>query len=330
MKAEGLMESGWPGQTRGRILLIDDDPTLGAYLARVLQTHGHFEVSRELGPASALIEEVITEVQPTVGYAHGIHDVRQDHRNAHRAAMVAARKVGQVYCQSPSATIDFRRAHFMPIDRYIGVKLSTIDMFGSQVAVRDYLEPAVIEPTARYWARFGGDSPAEAFEVVRHWLRVLVTGAGGPAAIAVMKSLGRDDSVELLAADVDVVVPTVDAELRPLARDIFAAAGIATARASGLIVQEFLPGQEYSIDVLADSSGYVIAAVPRIWERVDSGVSVGGRTVHDSELERSALDSLFGRPVPRQMNFREPAVIRFLDERFIDPAEITATRMVMA
>jgi hypothetical protein len=89
-------------------------------------------------------------------------------------------------------------------------------------------------------------------------LRVLVTGAGGPAAIAAMKSLRADPSVELLAADmdpwaaglylvppeartlvpagaapdftvallarcralgVDVVLPTVDAELRPLARD---------------------------------------------------------------------------------------------------------------
>src|SRR6202030_1697637 len=33
--------------------------------------------------------------------------------------------------------------------------------------------------------------------------RVLVTGAGGPAAIAAMKSLGADPSVELLAADMD-------------------------------------------------------------------------------------------------------------------------------
>src|ERR1039458_5315119 len=87
-------------------------------------------------------------------------------------------------------------------------------------------------------------------------LRVLVTGAGGPAAIAVMKSLRPDPAVELIAADmdpwaaglyllppdrrtllpaggaptfvtvllercldmlVDVVIPTVDAELRPLA-----------------------------------------------------------------------------------------------------------------
>ncbi len=90
-------------------------------------------------------------------------------------------------------------------------------------------------------------------------------GAGGPAAIAAMKSLSADPSVELLAADmdpwaaglylvpplartlipagaapdftdvllarcralgVDVVLPTVDAELRPLAgaRAPFAAA----------------------------------------------------------------------------------------------------------
>jgi two-component system, NtrC family, response regulator HydG len=120
-------------------------------------------------PTVALIEEVIAEVQPTVVYTHSVHDVSQDHRNAHRAAMVAAGKVGQVYCyQSPSATIDFHPAHFVAIDQHIGTKLSTLDIFGSQVAARDYLEPAVIESTARYWARFCGGSHAEAFEVVRH------------------------------------------------------------------------------------------------------------------------------------------------------------------
>ena len=97
--------------------------------------------------------------------------------------------------------------------------------------------------------------------------RVLVTGAGGPAAIAAMRSLRSDHTIELLAADmdpwaaglylvppgaaalipagaapgfadsllatcvalgVDIVLPTVDAELRPLAaaREKFAAAGI--------------------------------------------------------------------------------------------------------
>ena len=319
-------------------------------------------------------------------------------------------------------------------------------------------------------------------------LRVLVTGAGGPAAIAAMKSLRADESVELLAADmdpwaaglylvppwartlipagaapgfadalltrcltlgVDVILPTVDAELRPLAhaRDAFAAVGIdlllapaaaldiildklslaehcagvvrvprtelfgpsvdpaswtypvivkprqgsgsrgiitvasaaelaALDRSPSLIVQEFLPGEEYSVDVLADAAGHVIASVPRLRARVDSGVSVGGRTVHDPEVEwfgravaqatgvtfvanvqckrdhdgspallevnprmpgtlgltiasgvdmpRLALAALLGREVPASLDFRERAVVRFLDERFIDPAEISA------
>jgi carbamoyl-phosphate synthase large subunit len=321
-------------------------------------------------------------------------------------------------------------------------------------------------------------------------LRVLVTGAGGPAAIAAMKSLRAEDSVELLAADmdpwaaglylvppaertlipagaapgftdallarcltlgVDVILPTVDAELRPLAhaRETFKAAGIdlllapasaldiildklllaehcadvvrvprtellgpsvdpsswtypvivkpregsgsrgvmavdsaaklaelaALDRSARLIIQEFLPGEEYSVDVLADASGRVVASVPRLRARVDSGVSVGGRTVHDDEVEwfgrtvaqatgvtfvanvqckrdrggspallevnprmpgtlgltiasgvdmpRLALASLLGRPLPTTIGFRDLAVIRFLDERFVDPADIS-------
>jgi carbamoyl-phosphate synthase large subunit len=325
-------------------------------------------------------------------------------------------------------------------------------------------------------------------------LRVLVTGAGGPAAIAAMKSLRADDTVELLAADmdpwaaglylvptwartlipagaapgfadallnrcltlgVDIVLPTVDAELRPLAgaRGKFAAGGIelllapaaaldvildklilvqhcadvvrvprtevfgprvdpaqwtypvivkprqgsgsrgvvivgsaaelaALDRSAELIIQEFLPGEEYSVDVLADAGGRVVASVPRLRARVDSGVSVGGRTVHDPEVEafgravaqatgvtfvanvqckrdasgapallevnprmpgtlgltiasgvdmpRLALAALLGKPLPETIGFCERAVVRFLDERFIDPAEITGVGLALA
>ena len=325
-------------------------------------------------------------------------------------------------------------------------------------------------------------------------LRVLVTGAGGPAAIAAMKSLRADDSVELLAADmdpwaaglylvptwartlipagaapgfadallkrcltlgVDVVLPTVDAELRPLAaaKAKFAADGIelllapaaaldvildklilaqhcadvvrvprtevfgplvdpaqwtypvivkprqgsgsrgvvivgsaaelaALDRSAELIIQEFLPGEEYSVDVLADAAGRVVASVPRLRARVDSGVSVGGRTVHDPQVEafgravaqatgvtfvanvqckrdasgapallevnprmpgtlgltiasgvdmpRLALASLLGKPLPETIGFCERAVVRFLDERFIDPAEIAGVGLALA
>jgi carbamoyl-phosphate synthase large subunit len=153
-------------------------------------------------------------------------------------------------------------------------------------------------------------------------------------------------------------------------------------RSPALIVQEFLPGEEYSVDVLADAAGHVIASVPRLRARVDSGVSVGGRTVHDPEVERFgrvvaqatgvtyvanvqcrrdadgvpallevnprmpgtlgltiasgvdmprlALAALLGRPVPAHVDFCERAVVRFLDEHFLDPAEITAVGMVPA
>ena len=36
------------------------------------------------------------------------------------------------------------------------------------------------------------------------------------------------------------------------------------ARSADFIVQEYLPGEEYSIDVLADAAGHVMASVPRL------------------------------------------------------------------
>jgi carbamoyl-phosphate synthase large subunit len=323
-------------------------------------------------------------------------------------------------------------------------------------------------------------------------ISVLVTGAGGPAAIAVLRSLRADPSVGLLAADMDnwaaglylvppaaravippglspnfaesllarclalgadVVIPTVDSELRPLAAAsaAFSRAGVrlmlAPQRALALtldklvlaracagavrvprtepltedispdswtypvivkprtgsgsrdistvmsaeelknlepsadfIVQEYLPGEEYSIDVLADADGRVVAGVPRVRARVDSGVSVAGRTLHDRELEwfgakvavtvgltyianvqvrrdhlgqpallevnprvpgslsltvasgvdmpRLALDAMRGRPLPEHAEFCEKAMVRFLDERFLDLSEIVETAIV--
>ena len=320
----------------------------------------------------------------------------------------------------------------------------------------------------------------------RRNIRVMVTGAGGPAAVSVMKSLRADVSVELVAADmdpwaaglyllpadsrtlvpagrdpdfaaavlarcaamgIDIVIPTVDAELRPLAkaRAEFARNGVslllapdgaldmtldklALARdcsghvyvprtepfdsaldpgtwdypvvvkprtgsgsrgvcivessrelaamdiSAESIVQEYLPGDEYSIDILVDVSGHIVASVPRVRTRVDSGVSVAGRTVHDLELERfgakvaavtgvtyianvqcrrdqagqpallevnprvpgglpltmasgvdmvrMALDSLRGQPLPKRADFHETAMVRFLEERFVELSEV--------
>ena len=119
-------------------------------------------------PTICIIDQVVAEIQPTIVYTHSIHDVHQDHRNTHRAAMVACRRVGRVYCfQSPSATVDYRPTHFVTIGDHIGRKLKAIDAFASHVGLRDYLEPDLIASTARYWSRYGGGSHAEPFEAVR-------------------------------------------------------------------------------------------------------------------------------------------------------------------
>lgn len=229
-------------------------------------------------------------------------------------------------------------------------------------------------------------------------IRVLVTGAGGPAGVAVIRSLLARTDVEVFAADMDgwasglylveasrrrivepgrsaefvdgiigliasdsldVVISTVDVELPALARrrDELAPAALAAPsletleialdkfvlaerctpllrvpetallNAEGvarewtfpviikprqgagsrgvhliqsredlvavgtdesIIIQEHLPGDEYSVDVIAGADGNVIAAVPRTRTRVDSGVSIAGQTVHSDELESTA------------------------------------------
>jgi len=228
--------------------------------------------------------------------------------------------------------------------------------------------------------------------------RVLVTGAGGPSGISILRAM-EGEPVEMLAADidpfaaglylvdadrrfllprgddprfatdllarcaregVDVVVPTVDTELLPLARmrEEFEAklvlASEATLavcldkwelaqRCSGrvrvpwtvvvdgafdpgaielpaivkprsgsgsrgirlvskraeldalerdgtLLVQEHLPGPEHSLDVLARADGHVAAVVPRERLKVDSGIAVTGRTLHDDALDAFARE----------------------------------------
>lgn len=315
--------------------------------------------------------------------------------------------------------------------------------------------------------------------------QVMITGAGGPAAIAMMRSLRGDPSVRLIAADmdplaaglylvppgdralvpagataefgkrvlrrcldmkIDILIPTVDAELLPLAehRTDFEAKGIALMLASeealrrsldklavtracaaavrvprtealgghtaadwrfpvvvkprngsgsrdiavvpdagtlaalppsgDHVIQEFLPGEEYSIDVFAHPATGEVTAVPRLRARVDSGISVAGRTVSDPELvrfgadvalalgltyianvqcrrdasgqptllevnprppgslaltiasgvdmPRMAMDAMLGRERKSPLGYREVAMVRFLDERVVELAEI--------
>jgi carbamoyl-phosphate synthase large subunit len=50
-----------------------------------------------------------------------------------------------------------------------------------------------------------------------------------------------------------------------------------------LLVAEFLPGEEYSVDCLADN-GETILAIPRLRSKMINGISVSGTFVHDEEI----------------------------------------------
>ena len=230
-------------------------------------------------------------------------------------------------------------------------------------------------------------------------MRMLITGAGGAAAISIWKSLSaehelhmadidplasglylvppdrrliipRGDSPELVPAllraceerRIEALVPTVDVELAPLAaaRDTCEAIGVALAispvecldtcrdkqllldavrgqvpipdseplteavaarvdsfprfakpregagsrgiaridsradldgqpRDGSVMLQEYLPGEEYSVDIYVRRDGRVIAAVPRVRMKVDSGIAVASRTVEAPEVVEAAV-----------------------------------------
>jgi carbamoyl-phosphate synthase large subunit len=249
--------------------------------------------------------------------------------------------------------------------------------------------------------------------------KILITGAGGAAAISVWKSLhplatlhmgDMDDCASGLylvpanqrlllprgdAANfstfvleqckqrgIELLIPTVDAELLPLAsaRDAFMRAGIQIAvadpavlhiirdkaallaRADGVVpvpwsrvwdaessddlpswpafakpragsgsrdlmkinsaadlklvprdgefvVQEWLPGEEYSVDVYVSRAGQALASVPRVRMKTDSGIAVTARTVLASDVAQYAMDLVtsLGLPLVANVQFRRDA-----------------------
>jgi carbamoyl-phosphate synthase large subunit len=75
-------------------------------------------------------------------------------------------------------------------------------------------------------------------------------------------------------------------------------------RTGRLLAQEFLPGDEYSIDVLVAGDGRQIASVPRVRMKVDSGIAVTAKTVHDAEIEE------LGRSVAAHIGLRYTANVQ--------------------
>ena len=51
-----------------------------------------------------------------------------------------------------------------------------------------------------------------------------------------------------------------------------------------LIIQEFIEGVEYTVDVFADLDGNHLSIIPRVRIQTESGVSMKGKTVYDREI----------------------------------------------
>ena len=56
-----------------------------------------------------------------------------------------------------------------------------------------------------------------------------------------------------------------------------------------ILLQEYLPGDEISVDVYVSRDGRVIAAVPRVRMKIDSGIAIASRTVKAPELVEAAM-----------------------------------------
>ena len=61
----------------------------------------------------------------------------------------------------------------------------------------------------------------------------------------------------------------------------------ALSKKNELIFQEYLPGTEYTIDVLSDLNGEPIIAVPRIRVQTKAGISTVGKIVMNEEISET-------------------------------------------
>lgn len=121
------------------------------------------------------------------------------------------------------------------------------------------------------------------------WLPDELARAGGPAAWPLIVKPRRG------VGSADVYRADDEAELAVFLR-----------RVENPIIQEYLAGEEYTVDVLADGDGRVLAAVPRLRIQTKAGVSTKGRTVDDGDLiaRTSRLCAAIGVRGPANVQWR--------------------------
>lgn len=78
----------------------------------------------------------------------------------------------------------------------------------------------------------------------------------------------------------------------------------ASSRFENMIFQEFLPGTEYTIDVLSDLNKKPLMAVPRIRIQTKAGISTKGKIIQDPDLETNCMK------IAKHVGIRGPSCIQ--------------------
>lgn len=86
-----------------------------------------------------------------------------------------------------------------------------------------------------------------------------------------------------------------------------------TRRYHDMIFQQYLPGAEYTVDVLSDLSKEPIFAVPRIRLQIKDGVSTKGKIVHDYRIEEDCMN------IAKTLGIRGPCCIQMKETEDGEP-----------
>jgi len=82
---------------------------------------------------------------------------------------------------------------------------------------------------------------------------------------------------------------------------------------SGYIFQEYLPGKEYTVDVLSDLEGNVLTCVVRERVQVKGGISVKGKVIRNIQIETMCSD------LAKYLNLKGPVCIQLKEDKDGNP-----------
>ena len=118
------------------------------------------------GDLKRLVTGAIHELRPDIVYCPTPHHPHPGFTVIHDTVLEEGRRVDTVFAYDPGdASPQFRPGFFVPVASALEEKLEVLKTFDQ--ADGRYLDTELATAAARFWARYAGDEPAEALELVR-------------------------------------------------------------------------------------------------------------------------------------------------------------------